>query len=147
MNLKKNPKLLRTGSASNSSKNEMAKKNFGRFNVAESKCGEESKPPHHEMAQSKETGGIEVVANLEDSQCDSSHNNMSARENKSEIEAHHLSFSDTEKRKRSRINKQVRSPLLQKSGEDLSRTFEMGTDDNMGVKKRQKGKTVVFESG
>ena len=55
------------------------------------------------------------MANLEDLS-DSSQNNLSGRENKSEIEAHHLSFSDNEtKKKRYNKIKSVRSPLLQKS--------------------------------
>lgn len=74
---------------------------------------------------------------------DCSHNNLSGRENKSEIDAHHLSFSDNDNKKKR--YKQVRSPLLQKSGE-LSRTFEMGTDDIIILSNAQKGKTVIFQS-
>jgi hypothetical protein len=59
----------------------------------------EDQKPTHKHNQSKETGGIEVMANLEE-YSDCSHNNLSGRENKSEIEAHHLSFSDNENKKK-----------------------------------------------
>jgi hypothetical protein len=102
----------------------------------------------HKRTISKETGGIVVVADQDDSedQEESSHINLSGRENKSEVEVdHNLSFSDHENRKR-RVVTMV-SPYIHRTGNDeLSRTFEV-VEDELGVNfKYIKGKTTVFKS-
>lgn len=121
-----------------SSQTQVGKKNFGRFNVAETKVLEEK----HKRTLSKETGGIVVVADQLDSE-ESSHINLSGRENKSEVEIDaHLSFSDHENRKRKVTSI---SPYMKRSGE-LSRTFEV-CDEELGVNVQHvKGKTTIFKS-